>query len=40
MRGHGNRPGKMQTTNPSSGPRGAHARFGVYFYLMLSIGTF
>lgn len=32
--------GKMQTTKPSSGPRGAHAYFSVYFYLMLSIATF
>lgn len=38
--GHGNCSSKMQTTKPSSEPRGAHARFGVYFYLMLSIETF
>lgn len=39
-RGHGDRSGKMQTTNPSSGPRGAHACFRAYFYLMLGIATF
>lgn len=38
--GHGNCSSKMQTTKPSSGQRGAHARFGVYFYLMLGIATF
>lgn len=32
--------GKVQTTKPSSAPRGAHAYFRVYFYLMLSIATF
>lgn len=33
-------PRKVQTTKPSSGPRGAHAYFRVYFYLMLSTATF
>lgn len=38
--GAGHCSGEVQTTKPSSGPRGAHAYFRVYFYLMLSIATF